>query len=600
MRLRATKLAAIGFGGARLPLPSLDLQFATDKTLTARKGPTPAFTRATGATQVNAAGLIEYAPENLLVQSEDYGNVSWVKTQVSVSTNTATSPTGSLTADTLIENTASAIRYMHQQTTKQAGSIQFSFSVYYKNASGSRTLVVAITNGTSSGKAAIFTTSGTVSASNINVGSGVGFTMTASTVTSVGNGWYRASVTVTSDTSTRLDVVTYLNNSTSAINSYTGDGVSGIYLWGAQLERYSSSRDYLSTVGSPSHSPRFDHDPVTLACKGLLIEEQRTNLCLRSEEFESITWAKSSTLVTAPVVTANQTNSPSGVLSADRIVFPVVSGANAFSLVVQTFSQSAGVVHTASIYLRGLNGGEKVWWSWTPNGSTYARKECVLTTSWQRFDFTYTSTAGNNFIQLGVDLRDTSQSSQPAQTIFAWGAQLEAGSFPTSYIPTAAGTVPRSPDVCSISGSDFTGMYNNAAGTLISESIIANLIGDNRGIVQIDSGTSDNVIRHQYSSSIGGFNTLLRANVDTPTTLLVTAGASSTVQKRATAYQGTNFASATNGSSVTTATRTFPVGLNTLRVGSISAGSFVLNGHIAAIRYYKKRLPDAKLQSLTL
>jgi hypothetical protein len=184
--------------------------------------------------------------------------------------------------------------------------------------------------------------------------------------------------------------------------------------------------------------------------------------------------------------------------------------------------------------------------------------------------------------------------------VYLWGAQVELGSFSTSYIPTTTTALPRSADVCSITGSDFTGIYNNAAGSFISESTIANLIGDNRGIAQIDSGTSDNVIRHNYSLLSGGFNTLLRANVDTPTILSATAGASSIVQKRATAYQGTDFASTTNGSPVTTATRTFPVGLNTLRIGSISAGSFTLNGHIAAIRYYKKRLPDAKLQALTL
>ena len=412
---------------------SLDLQFATDKTLTARKGPTPTFTRASTATFVGSDGLIQSAAinaprfdhdpitlackgllieeprTNLALQSETFPLPIWSKSNVTTSPNAIASPSGTVSADTLIEDTATSYHYISQQFAKAASSLTYSCSIYYKNASGTRTVVLALTNGTTSGKAAIFTTSGTVTATNVNVGSGAGFTFVSANVESVGNGWYRASVVVTSDTSTRLDAVVYLNNSTTVINSYTG------------------------------------------------------------------------------------------IMS--------------------------------SVYL--------------------------------------------------------------------WGAQLEAGSFPTSYIPTTTASVVRSADVCSITGGDFTNIYNNSAGTFVSDSMIANLIGENRGIAQIDSGTSDNVIRHQYSSSIGGFNTLLRANVDTPTVLSATTGAVSTIQKRATAYAGTSFASTTNGVSVTTATRTFPVGLNTLRIGSLSTGSFVLNGHIARIQYFKKRLPDAKLQSLT-
>jgi len=62
------------------------------------------------------------------------------------------------------------------------------------------------------------------------------------------------------------------------------------------------------------NAPRFDHDPVTLACKGLLIEESRTNLALRSEEFDNSSWGSGS--VTR---TANQIDSPSGSTSADLI-----------------------------------------------------------------------------------------------------------------------------------------------------------------------------------------------------------------------------------------------------------------------------------------
>lgn len=349
------------------------------------------------------------------------------------------------------------------------------------------------------------------------------------------------------------------------------------------------------------NAPRFDHDPVTLACKGLLIEEQRTNLCLRSEELNDGIWAKSSAIVTAPVVTANQVNSPSGALNADRIVFPAVIGAGAFSLVTQLFSQSAGTSYTASIYLRGLVGGEKVWWTWTPNGTTYVRKECILTTAWQRFNFTYTSTAGNNFIQLGVDLRDASQSAQLAQTIFAWGAQLEAGSFPTSYIPTTTTALTRSADVCSITGANFTSFYNQSEGTFFGD---ATPQAANQLVVVVGANTSASTASHFIYKS----NNLINAAGKRWTAQTVSTGAQTAIatgtdvaisaSKLSYAYKLNDFAFAYAGSIAgTDSSGTIPTP-TAMRIGCRDDG-LQINGHIARIQYFKKRLPNAKLQSLT-
>lgn len=578
---------------------SLDLAFAADKTLTARKGPTPTFSRSSGATQVNASGIIEYAPENILLQSEDFGNATWSKLQINVSTNTAIAPNGSTTADSLIENTASAIRYIFQQTTKPGGGGNYLFSIYFKNAVGTRTLALALTNGSTSGRAAIFTTSGTVTATNVIIGSGAGFTMTSSTVTSVGNGWYRASIIVETDSSTRLDAVAYLNNSTTAVNSYTGDGVSGIFVWGAQLERHTFARAYIPTTTAAVHGARFDHNPVTLASRGLLIEEARTNVALRSEEFNESAWVKNGLIAAPPTVTANQVNSPSGVLSADRIAFPAVSGAGAYSLAAQSIALTSGSVYTASIYLRGLNGGEKVWWSWTPNGVTYARKECVLTTSWQRFDVAFTASAVANFIQIGVDLRDASQSAQSAQTIFAWGAQLELGSFPTSYIPTTTASVVRSADVCSITGSNFSGFYNQSEGTMFIEASILNLGGNNRGVWGINNNTNIHGFLTYYDVSTPGISSQSR-NAGNTTLSGNFANSAGVVFKRALAYYSGGCSLSTNGNAVTATTVTnSSQTMLTLQIGNMLAGSFQGTCHIPSLRYFKKRLANAKLQSLT-
>ena len=582
MRSRATSLRITG-DSLQGYLPSLDLQFAVDKTLTARKGPTPTFTRASGATQVNASGLIEYAPENLILSSNNIASPAWSKEGGTAASSIET--VNGLTATVFNENSANSTHRFFRLNDGLAG-ITSTFSVCLK-AAGRRYVCVNLgANGPSINSKPVIDLVDRVVVAGV-AGVTINIQLEA-------NGWARYSFTFVP----RLDSGTMpiQSNFSSTVLAETGIGLNGaaFYVAGQQYERFPSARAYLPTTTDAAYSPRFDHDPVTLVCKGLLIEESKTNVCLRSEEFDNVTWVKSNGVVTAPVVTANQANSPSGVLNADRIVFPAVSGAGAFSLAVQFFSQFAGIVHTASIYLRGLIGGEKVWWSWTPNGSTYARKECILTTAWQRFDFTYTSTAGNNFIQLGVDLRDASQSAQLAQTIFAWGAQLELGSIPTSYIPTATAALTRSADVCSITGANFTSFWNQSQGTLFASGITQGYLamassGSNANQIAIFRNLSPLYMR--YDVAVGG---AYGAQIAGPTI----TGAS--FNKIAGSYALNDVRAAFNGTLGTSdSTVTIPSALTTLNIGSQSLGVAPHNGHIDRIQYFKKRLPAAKLQSLT-
>ena len=108
---------------------------------------------------------------------------------------------------------------------------------------------------------------------------------TSASITSVGNGWYRCSITYTS-TVTALNPRVYVANSISSA-TYNGDGTSGIYIFGAQLSDSASLDPYvLNAAAAPTaaayYGARFDYDPITLAPKGLLIEEQRQNLLLNS------------------------------------------------------------------------------------------------------------------------------------------------------------------------------------------------------------------------------------------------------------------------------------------------------------------------------
>lgn len=239
--------------------PSLLLQFAGAETL----DPRITFTRASNATRFNSAGtlvtmgndeprfdydpvtlapcglLIEEQRTNLLTYSEQFDNAAWTKTATSITADTIVSPNGAVDADKLVENTANTAHNINRSQIVTIGA-SYAFTVYAKagersffrlqsfNASGdAENAVFDLATGT------IFSQSGT----------------SASTITPVGNGWYRCSVIVINDTDTSstLSIQLFSNGTTP---SYTGDGVSGIYIWGAQFEAGAFATSYIPTVAS--------------------------------------------------------------------------------------------------------------------------------------------------------------------------------------------------------------------------------------------------------------------------------------------------------------------------------------------------------------
>ena len=203
-----------------------------------------------------------------------------------------------------------------------------------------------------------------------------------------------------------------------------------------------------------TNAPRFDHDPVTGESLGLLIEEARTNLMLNS----------GTTAEMRPTASTSRTSggfaAPDGSTDASRVNLPEVTQPGRVEIVSEILGVSPNTDYIASVYLKGLNGGEVVYLtleSSVPTSSVTA----TLTTEWQRFDITGLSNSGVLYFNVGVDTRiGTGQSNQPAQSFYIWGAQVEEGSFPTSYIPTVSSTVTRTADSAIIDGAGvLTGTY---------------------------------------------------------------------------------------------------------------------------------------------
>ena len=480
-------------------VPSLDLRFADNKSLVdAVTGASlVTFTRASSGTFVGSDGVLRTAVTNLLLQSEDF-STTWSTSTASITTNAGIAPNGTTTADKLIVNSGSSSGYVAQNFSFVSGT-NYAFSVYVKSDSASdfRIVLLATSFGTTS--TAIFNlTSGTVASS-----SGVWNNVA---IVAVGNNWYRvtgnATATATASSAPRFQC------------NVTGDGVTGILLWGAQLEQASTVGEYIPTTSTINSAPRFDHNPTTGESLGLLVEEARTN-SIRNNTMVGAVAGTPGTLPTnwtiggAGVGTLSRTISvgeQSGISYVD-IRYSGTTSTTGFIFAFEPPTQIAaltGQTWTNSIYL-ALVGGS------TTNINSLrhdvVERTLVGGTVLQNFssDFKSTLTANLTRSTYSVALSGgaTTAYAQPSiEFSFASGVaiditlriglpQFEQGAFATSVIPTTTTTVTRAADVASITGSNFSSWYNQTEGSMYVDGSTAAFTGTT-GFVSINNAGNTN------------------------------------------------------------------------------------------------------------
>jgi hypothetical protein len=378
----------------------------------------------------------------------------------------------------------------------------------------------------------------------------------------------------------------------------------------------------LELFNHPDDVPRIEYD-ATGAVKGLLIEEARTNLVTYSNDLTAAGWLK-----TNNSNTANAGVAPDGTSNANKVV-PTTSSGVHYTYRTLNFSSTD---HSFSVYVASAGYGfATICAGTTHNNDHYAvvidlsdgtqtalysagaQSKTVTVEPVGSFYRVTISGSGEKYYVVGASDTGTytpsdygfkSFQGDGTSGILVYGAQAEAGAFPTSYIPTAGATATRSADVARIPTSAFG--YNDEGGTVVCDFSMS-FDGTNFPRVWEIGSTINNQDRiNLYGNApdkrIGcGF---LTANTSQAGFTLSTNNTVPTTQvKVAFSWKENDVAAVQDGGTVqqdTVATlkggnpRT-SVGLGYTTVSS----SDIMNGHIKSIQYYPRRLTNAQLQELT-
>jgi hypothetical protein len=553
------------------------------------------FTRTTTGTRYNSAGLLEtmainaprfdYDPTtatqvNIQKYSQQFDNAHWVKYDVTIQQNVDVAPDGTLTADKMTESATTAAHIMRPSSL--FNGVVSTTSIYAK-AAGRRYLNIS-----NSGLDAVRATF------DVQEGSVIFSSGVTASIQNAGNGWWRCIVAFTAGQSFPSFS---LKPSTAGGGEpiYAGDGSSGIFIWGAQVNYGTSVNTYIQTEASPAGN-------ATLL--GLLIEDQRTNSLLWSADIDNAVWSKVNS-----TITANSLIAPNGTLSADTVSANggVVSG------ITQTMPANSGT-HTVTMYAKA---GTKQFIQFSANANSWGTDaranfdlqngtlgtvDASLTAriqsvggGWYRCSVTGTkaATAGVVIWVLIDSSTDAREPVTSAGSVYMWGAQLEAGASATSYIPTTTASMTRAWDDALISSASSIG-FNQSEGTVVVENISP------FGVLTVASAFSFvGAGANGFNMGAGGTSRWWNGTTNITTANAVTSGA----RKEAFAFTASGGRSiCLNGGTVATDAGVpwqtpSPTGARISANGV--AGNQLLNGTIKSLRYYPRRLTDAELQQMT-
>jgi hypothetical protein len=469
-------------------------------------------TRATTATRVNASSLVELVPYNLAQYSEMFSDAVWTKNGTTIGINTTIAPNGTLTADTITRNGSSQFNPLSENVSVISG-LNYTFSVYAKKDTNDFIQIFSTV--------ALFT--GNFFANfdlNTGVVGTVGSAILGASISSVGNGWYRCAVSgpaVASGNSNcfAMSLVTLASASRAQSNTLT----TSVFLWGAQAVEGTSALDYQLTQNR-LNIPRIDYSLG--GCPNILLEPQRTNICLWSEQFDNAAWTGTAT------IGANSYIAPNGVLSAD--ILSDISTTQ-YQTKAQTFTITANAAYTTSVFIRKTTGAVTSYpgisvlltsvsariirvilntttgaFNYESSGTTAINSYSATITSFNsdywRLTLTTQDNASNTSYQIiytpAISLDGTTITVTATGSVTLWGAQVEAGAYATSYIPTTSANVTRNQDQITRNNIYTNGLITASGGTWFVE------LRNNRSLVR-DAASQFWVGDTNTTSIVNGF-----------------------------------------------------------------------------------------------
>jgi len=539
------------------------------------------------ATRVGADGLIEKGRENLLTYSNDFSQ--WNSGGVT-RTGGQSGYDGS--------NNAWLI------TSTNVSGVNVSQTV---NTSGLKTYSIYAKAGTTNWIRMSFNDTGVNSRAWFDLTNGVLGTNTGDVIdteiTSLGSGWYRCliSVNLSVNASSLYLFVVDGNGLTSAS---VGDSV---YIQDAQLEVGLVATDYIESgattgkAGLLEDEPRLDY--TDSSCPALLLEPLRTNIFTQSEHFNGNAW----TSYGGVVLTSNNAVSPEGVQNATKMIdaggvfdqIPYTQNTDyTYSVFAKTDTATSitiGFVDQSAGYLGG-----KIRYTFATNVASVLVQSANGSVTAHREDY------GNGWFRVIIRFKTNVAQNYNYQFIefdggdgWIYGAQLEQGSYATSYIPTYGTSVTRGADLCNGAGDVNT--FNSAEGVLYFE--VAGFENDlSNRYISISDGTLNNTIRVFYYLDLG--TTFFRKNVNgVQTTIFSTSDINKSERNKiAIKYNSTNFDIFSNGVKLSTNldSNSFPI--NTLsEVNFANADGFVssFNGKVNQLLTFNTALSDAECIALT-
>ena len=329
-------------------------------------------------------------------------------------------------------------------------------------------------------------------------------------IESVGNGWYRCSVTGNTNGTNTYVRIALADSDNGA--TYTGTGNGSIYIQNAQLETGLVATDYLDSGATTAKAgvlidlPRINYD-ANGENGALLLEPQRQQLIQYSEYFGASYWTKSGASVVSGFT------SPEGLGNAYKLVEDTNNGGH--QIYSSFFSGSAGNNYTTSFFVKA---GERTWCRILTYGGTSVFFDLEngvkgtesnatgsiepLENDWYKISSTYSSQSSERaYLYIAESDGVASYQGDGSSGIYVYGAQAEAGSYSTSYIPNhgTSGGVTRAADNHDLP--DITSLIGNTQGSWFMDWEIADSSTRDNSEVGFELSSDDN--RDELNFSVG-------------------------------------------------------------------------------------------------